>query len=343
MDYLVKNFPRSRYSSLAAGALPFIACALAAPYLNNYAISVLTLVFLFAFFGQAWNLILGFAGQLSLGQALFAGLGGYTAVILLSRYGVSPWLGIPAGVCAATTSGAIIAWLAFRFSVRGVHFALLTIAFAECTRVCFANWDFAGGTAGLFLPALGEDNQPLLTLRGGPLFAYAITLGLAAAGTIFTAWLRASWLGYVWRAMRDDEAAARALGIRTFGHKIAATAISAGMTGLGGAFYALINGSLFPDSMMGLMLSIEIITGPIIGGLGTVFGPLVGALFTVLLGQATGSFGQATGVFGLNMLAFGISLVLVVGFLPGGLWPATVALASRWRTSRRVPAMGPVE
>ena len=238
-----------------------------------------------------------------------------------------------AGIALATAAGAVIGWLGFRFALRGVHFALLTIAFAEFTRVVFSNWEFVGNTAGLFLPTLPPDNNPLLSLRGDAVFYYGVTLLLVAAGSAFTAWLRGSRLGYVWRAMRDEEAAARALGVRVFRHKVAAAAISAGMTGLGGAISALMAGSLFPDTAFGLSLSIEIIVGPIIGGLGTVFGPLIGAAFTILLAEGTGHVGQALGLFGLNTLAYGLALIAAIGMLPEGLWPA---IAAQWR--RRLPA-----
>ena len=167
----------------ALGALPFVGLAGLGPFLDGYALSVLTLVFLFAFYGQAWNLILGFAGQLSLGHALFAGLGGYATVTLILRYGLSPWLGLLAGIALATAAGAVIGWLGFRFALRGVHFALLTIAFAEFIRVVFSNWELVGGTAGLFLPTLPADNDPLLSLRGGAGFFYGVTLLLVAGGS----------------------------------------------------------------------------------------------------------------------------------------------------------------
>lgn len=321
-----------------AGTALFTALALAAPFIGDYHASLLALVFLFAFFGQAWNLMMGFAGQLSLGHALFVGIGGYTMGVLSTRYGVTPWLGLPAGAALSALAGAAIGWLGFRFALRGVHFALLTIAFAEFARVVFSSWNLVGGSAGLFLPAVVPGANPLATLRGDAAFFYLFTLLLAAAGTGFTAWLRRSSLGYVWRAMRDDEDAARALGVRAFRHKLLATAISGGMTGLGGGVYGLLNGALFPDSMMGMNLSIEIIVGPILGGLATAFGPLVGALFAVPLAHATSEIGASLGIFGLNTLAYGLALVLVVWVLPGGIWPA---LARLGRLRRAVPAPGP--
>ena len=315
-----------------AGAALFAGCAIAAPWLDGFTMSLLTLVFLFAWFGQAWNLAMGFTGQLSLGHALFAGLGGYAVVIITTRYGLSPWFGLLIGMPIAAAAGAAIGWLAFRFGVRDVYFALLAIAVAEMMRVIFSNWNFVGGTGGIFLPALSPTNEPLRTLRGGALFYYAAALFLATAGTALLAWLRGARIGYLWRALRDDEAAARALGVRAPQHKILACAISAAMTALGGALYAHLNGVIFPDSMMGMALSIQIIIGPILGGLGTVFGPLVGALVVVPLGEISGTLGQSLGISGMNSIGYGLALILLIGLLPGGLWPAIVAgVQSLWR------------
>ena len=315
---------RSQVLPCAVGLALFLCLAALAPFLSGFTLSVLTLVFLFGFFGQAWNLMTGFAGQLSLGHALYVGLGGYTVVLLSTRYGVSPWLGLAVGALIAALTGAVTGWLGFRFSVRGFHFALLTIAFAEFARVMFDNWDFVGGTAGLFLPAVPPGASSLTVLRGDGRFFYWAALTLAALGTALTAWLKHAYLGYVWRAIRDDEDAARALGVRAFRHKIAATSLSAGLTAIGGGLYGLLNGSLFPDSMMGLSLSIEIIIGPIVGGLGTALGPLVGALVVIPLAQMMSVLGASLSLYGLNSVAYGAVLIGVVWVVPQGIWPALV-------------------
>lgn len=315
----------------AIGVGLFVVFGLATPFLSGFALSVLTLVFLFAWFGQAWNVVMGFTGQLSLGHALFVGLGGYVTVMAEQGYGLSPWIGLGLGVCMAGCAGAAIAWLAFRFGVKDVYFALLAIACAEVVRIVFTNWGFVGGAGGIFLPALSETNMPLVSLRGGPRFFYLASLFLAGLGSVLLGWLRGSRLGFVWRALRDDEAAARALGVRALQHKMGACALSAGMTAVGGALFAHLNGVTFPDTMMGMGLSIQIIVGPILGGLGTVFGPLVGAALVVPLGEVTGALGERLGVAGLNTVAYGLCLIGLMALLPGGVWPALLGQVRGWR------------
>lgn len=317
-----QSLDRTRRLQWAGGILLFALLAALAPLLGGSILSVLTLVFLFGFFGQAWNLMTGFAGQLSLGHALYVGLGAYSTVLLSTRYGISPWLGLGAGALLAAAAGGVTGWLGFRFSVRGFHFALLTVAFAEFARIMFDNWDWVGGTAGLFLPVPPSGVSPLVVLRGDARFFYLMTLALVAAGTAITAWVKQSSVGYVWRAIRDDEDAARALGVRAFRHKLGASMLSAGLTAIGGGIYGMMNGSLFPDSLMGLSLSIEIIVGPIVGGLGTALGPLVGALLVIPLADLMTDLGGRHGLYGLNNVAYGLVLIAIIWLLPRGIWPA---------------------
>ena len=221
-----------------------------------------------------------------------------------------------------------------RFSVKGVHFALLTIAFAELTRVLFDNWELVGGTGGYFLKAINPAiNRPLESLRGGTLNFYMVFLAITVLGyTIVAALMNSRW-GYRWRALHEDEEAARALGVPALRSKIFVVAISAGLAGIGGGFMGLMQGSLFPDSIMGLRLSIEVLIAPIIGGLGSLFGPIVGAFFVVPLMEASNVLGQSTGLFGVNTLIYGVVILFVIAFLPEGIWPRVVGYL-RSKTSR---------
>ena len=260
----------------------------AAPlFANDYLLTVLILILYFAYTGQAWNIMMGFAGQLSLGHALYVGLGAYTAAALYVHFGIGPWLGMPVAILIAVACGAVIGFLAFRFGVAGVYFAILTIAFAEFARIGFDHFDWVGGSSGLFLPVAQYTPQRSRgNLRGQPVMFYYVILALTVAAFVLCHALLRSRVGYYWQAIREDEEAARSLGIDTFRYKMIAIVISAGMTALAGVFYAFYYNNLFPEQVFHISRSIEIILGPIIGGIGTLFGPIIGAFLLTGLSEA---------------------------------------------------------
>jgi len=312
---------RWRQRALTAGI--FVALLVAPLFADRYLLSVLTLILYFAYVGQAWNLMMGYAGQLSLGHALYVGLGAYVAALLWVYFGIGPWLGVFAAILIAACFGAFIGWLGFRFGVEGVYFALLTIAFAEFTRLAFDHLGFAGGSGGLFLPYQEQRLGEWWNLRGGQFLFYYVALLLAAGAVIVVARLTRSRLGYHWLAVREDETAARALGIDAFRAKMTAAVISSGMTAVGGVFYAFYYNNLFPAQIFDMSRSIEIILAPIVGGLGTIFGPVVGAFILTPLGESliavTGKFGiDAPGV---KAVFYGAVLMLIVILRPSGVWP----------------------
>lgn len=312
-------------------AVAFVLVMLFVPLVaSTFHLSVLTLIFLFAFVGVAWNLMMGFAGQLSLGHALYFGAGAYLVAILAERYGITPWLGLPLSFALGAALGCIVGALGFRFAVRGVYFALLTIAFAEFARIVFEHWGFVGRTGGFFLKALGPDNVPLLSLRGDSLFFYYALLVSLVGAWALAALLVRSPIGYRWRALRDDEDAARALGVRAFRMKLLVAAVSGGLTAIAGGWFGLIGGSLFPDSVFGMRISIEMILAPVIGGMGTLFGPILGAFLVIPLNEVSRDLAQSLGINGLNLLLYGVLLMAVIIVAPGGCWPW---LARRLRLS----------
>jgi len=301
-------------------ALPLVA--------DRYVLSVLTLIFYFAYVGQAWNLMMGYAGQLSLGHALYVGLGGYVAALLWLDFGIGPWLGVFAAVAVASGFGAAIGWLGFRFGIAGVYFALLTIAFAEFTRIGFDHLGFTGGAAGLFLPFEEKRLGEWWNLRGGQLLFYYLALALAAGAVVLVALLVRSRLGYRWLAVREDETAARALGIDAFAVKMAAVIISSAMTAVGGVFYAFYYNNLFPSQVFEMSRSIELILAPIVGGLGTVFGPVIGAFVLTPLGEALTAVTARVGVNapGVKAVFYGVTLIVIIYAMPTGIWPRLAGL-----------------
>jgi branched-chain amino acid transport system permease protein len=316
----------------AAGAtrrslLLFAALAVAlliAPWLaNDYLLTVLIVALYLAYTGQAWNIMMGFAGQLSLGNAIYAGLGAYVAAMLFTRYGIAPWIGLLAAMPVAAACGAIIGFIAFRFGVAGVYFAILTIAFAEFARIGFDHLSFVNASAGLFLPVAQYTHNDLWRLRGDPTMFYYVMLAATGLAFLLSRLLLRSRMGYFWLAIREDEQAARAAGIDTFRYKMYAVTISAAVTSFAGVFYAFFYNNLFPEQVFNISQSIEMILGPIIGGIGTLFGPILGAFVLTGLGESVTSIMGALGfdLPGAKQVFYGICLLMVVIALPGGIWP----------------------
>ncbi len=317
---LIEGVPRR---TLALMAL-LLALALVAPlFAGDYLLTVLIVIFYFAYVGQAWNIMMGFAGQLSLGHALYVGLGAYTAAALYVHFGVGPWLGLILAVPIAGLTGACIGFLAFRFRVGGVYFAILTIAFAEFARVGFDHLGWTGASAGLFLPVKQYAHNDLWRLRGLPVMFYYVLLAATVLAFVGCRMLLQSRVGYFWLAIREDEEAARSVGIDTFRYKMIAVVISAGMTAFAGVIFAFYYNNLFPEQVFNIAQSIEIILGPIVGGVGTLFGPILGAFVLTGLAETLTGVLAVAGIDlpGAKQVFYGICLLLVILALPDGVWP----------------------
>ena len=309
-------------------AVLLAALVVAPVFASDYLLTVLILILYFAYTGQAWNVLMGFAGQLSLGHALFVGLGAYTAAALYVHFGVAPWLGMPVAILVSVACGAIMGFLAFRFGVAGVYFAILTIAFAEFARIGFDHFAWVSGSSGLFLPVANYTRSDLWNMRGQPALFYYIILALTVAAFIACHLLLRSRIGYFWQAIREDEQAARSLGINTFRYKMIATVISAGMTAPAGVFYAFYYNNLFPEQTFFILRSIEIILGPFIGGVGTLFGPVIGAFLITGLSEGLQNILNLYGldVPGIKRVFYGLCLFAVIIVLPHGVWPPLARL-----------------
>jgi branched-chain amino acid transport system permease protein len=317
---LTDGVPRRGLMGLAGLSLALIAAPLAG---SDYLITVLIGVLYFAYVGQAWNIMMGFAGQLSLGHALYVGLGAYASAALYVHFGVGPWLGLWAAMASSAAVGAVIGFLAFRFGVGGVYFAILTIAFAEFARIGFDHWSWLGGSAGLFLPVANYARNDILTLRGSPTMFYYVVLTMTAAAFVLCHALLRSRIGYYWLAVRESPDAAQALGIDIFRCKMVAVLVSAAMTSLGGVLFAFYYNNLFPEQIFHISRSIELILGPIIGGIGTLVGPIVGAFLLTTLAETLSEVMRAVGIDlpGIKQVFYGFCLLMVVMFLPDGVWP----------------------
>jgi branched-chain amino acid transport system permease protein len=305
----------------AAGLAILLALLLAAPaLLGGYGLSVLILILYFAYVGQAWNIMMGFAGQLSLGHALYAGLGGYMAAGLYFHYGIGPWAGVFVAIAAAVAAAAVVGYLGFRFSLAGVYFALLTIAFAEFTRIGFDNWSWTGGSGGLFLK-VERGVTDLANLRGGSVLFYYVILALAAGAFVLCRLLLESRLGRYWLAIREDAEAAQAVGVPVLKCKMLAVALSAALTAVAGVWNAFYYNNLFPETAFAIGRSIEMTLSPIIGGLGTLFGPIVGAVVLTGLGEIFTAVGERLDIPGIKQIFYGLALLVIVMYRPAGVWP----------------------
>ena len=263
---------------------------------------------------QSWNMLGGYGGQFSFGHALFFGTGAYVQAIAQSTLGWNAWLALLAAVAASTCVAAFVGALTFRYGLKGSYFALVTLAFAEVFRILAVSVEFTGGGVGLMLP-LRESfaNMQFASRRG----YIGLVLGFVVAAMLVTAWLRHSRFGAQLQAVRDNEDAARAIGVDPWSVKLGAITLSAAFMGAGGAFYVQVFQYIDPGLAFGPTSSVEALVAAIVGGMGTLWGPVLGAAVLHLLGELTRNlFGQLPG---LNMIVYGSVLVLIVMFVPRGL------------------------
>lgn len=309
----------SRRQFLGALAAAGLLLALLAPkVLSNYTTNMLVLVFSSAALSQSWNVLGGYAGQMSLGHAAFFGVGAYTSTLLLVRLAVTPWLGMLAGGLLAVALGLFVGYLAFRYGIRGVYFVLITLAFAEGLRVIDSNWDFTGGASGLLLPTVLEDSWWKMQFASVAPYYY-VSLGLMLALTIGVALIARSPLGLFFAAIRENEDAAAALGVNLLRYKLIAMAISAFMAATAGTFYAQYINFIDPGTTFSIEVSLQAILSAVVGGMGTVAGPVVGSFVLTPLSQLVE---RVVGAYrGLQTIIYGFLLIGIVLLAPGGLWP----------------------
>jgi len=273
-----------------------------------------TTTLFFALLGQSWNILGGYGGQVSFGHAVFFGTGAYVSAVLQVRFGLDAWTSAAIAVAAGALVGAFIGALSFRYGLRGSYFALVTLAFAEVFRVLVNAWDFTGSGFGMLVPM--KPGAASLQFADRTWFYYAILLLVVLAYAI-TWRVERSRFGAYLLAIRENEDAARALGINAFRIKLAAITLSGAMAAVAGVFY--IQYYLFVDSHVGYgpAMSVNALLAPLIGGAGTVLGPLIGAIALGSLAELTSALlGKQPGV---NLLAYGVLLLVILRFLPNGL------------------------
>jgi len=289
------------------------------PYHRDLAIKVL----LFAMLAQAWNILAGYCGQVSLGHAVFFGAGAYTSSALQMAFGVNPWLGMVIGVVLAVALSQVIGYPCFR--LRGHYFAIATIAIGEIIHTLAINWEFIGGARGLTLP-IRQDSLLAFQFSGTKYVYYYVILALMAGCFLATWWIERSRIGYYLRAIREDTDAAQSVGVPVARYKLIAIAMSAAFSSIGGTFYAQYVLYLDPDSVFPLSLSILVCLLAVVGGVGTLWGPLVGTALMIPLSEFTRIKFGGTGS-GVDLIIYGALLTTVATFQPTGL----VGLVRKWR------------
>ena len=305
---------------LALGALLAFPLVFTLPFPRH----VMIMIFLYAMLAQAWNLLAGYCGQISLGHAVFFGTGAYTSSVLVREFGLTPWIGMLAGALVAVALSQVIGYPVFR--LRGHYFAIATIAVGEIVQTLMINWDWVGGARGLFVPIKRPDSFLNFQFHESKQTYYYIALGFLLLALWITQRITRSRSGYYFRAIREDQDAAASLGIPVARYKQRAMALSAGLTALGGSFYAQYILFIDPESVLPLSLSILICLVAVLGGVGTLWGPVIGAAILVPLSEGTRIYLGGTGK-AIDLLVFGALIVLVSVFQPGGI----MALAQRGR------------
>ena len=301
----------------AAGLAAAVIYPLLAP---NYFVNIGMLVFFVAFLGQSWNLSGGFAGQTSFGHVVFFGTGAYTSTILQVTYGWNPWLAWPAAMLAGAIVGWVIAFLSFRAGLRGSYFALITLAFAEVFRILANSVPFTRGGLGMLIKA---DPRPLNFQFKDPLWVYYLALALCVISLVIAWRLSRNRFGARLVAVRENEDAARALGIDVFAEKVKVLTLSGAMCAAGGTFYAQKYLYIDPNIAFGVDKSVEMLLVSMVGGAGTIFGPLIGSVALTAINEITRGLAAVVpalkNVQPLSLVVYGVMLVLIVARLPDGL------------------------
>jgi branched-chain amino acid transport system permease protein len=303
---------------VAAEGLGLLALALlvaAPPFLSPYGLEILISVMLIGYLGTAWNILGGYAGQFSFGHAAYFGIGAYTSTLVFLRWGVSPWLGMLAGGVLAAAFGLGAGYLSFRYGLRGPYFSLVTLAFAEMLRVIAVNTKAVGSSLGLVIPT--REPAPGSFVFASKLPYYYVILALVLGAVWITRRIARSKLGYSLSAIRENEDAAEASGVDPLRVKLSAMAVSSFLTALGGTFYAQYFAYIDPTITFGPSVSIQALLPAIVGGAGTVLGPLIGAF--VLTPVSELSRAAVRGRAGVDVMLYGLVLILVISFLPQGI------------------------
>jgi branched-chain amino acid transport system permease protein len=312
-----KAFAQRRRRDLILAACIIVVAALVPLFVKDvYVQNIMVLTLLYAALSQSWNILSGYCGQISLGHALYFGLGAYTTALLYTKFGVLPWFGMIGGGLVSAAIAMALGYPCFRLG--GHYFVIATIVIAEIALILFQNWDWAGAALGITLPMSRHDSWATLQFARNKLPYFYFALGLACVAWFVTWWLEDSKWGYWWRAVKDNPIAAESLGVVVFNSKMGAAAVSAFLVAIGGAFYAMFVSYIDPESVMGFQFSLLMALPAVLGGIGTLWGPMLGAVILIPLTELTRSYIGGSGK-GVDLIVYGGLIIAISLARPQGL------------------------
>lgn len=303
-------------------------CAVLPFVLDDQTETVAVRTLIFAIMAVGWNLMSGYGGMFSFGHAAFFGIGAYTDAYLLVQHGVSPWIAMVVGAVLSAAAGTLIAFLCLRYKLAGPYFALATFAFAQVFLLAVQNIDALNRTEGFNVPILSEDSWSMMQWKAGSPVYFWIPLGILALGLLGTIAFVHSRTGQYAQAVRDDETAAASLGINVMRVRLVTVAASCALTSVAGSFYTQYYFFVGPEQGFGSAVSVNAIVPAVIGGIGTIWGPLVGAMIVGPLSEAIadvlreppGFLSFLEGLGGLDVAVYAALLILIVLFMPKGIY-----------------------
>lgn len=294
----------------AAAAIPLVA--------GQHILTALIVALHASYLALAWNVAAGYAGQFSLGHSLFYGIGAYASTMLYLKLGLTPWAGMFAGAAIAGVVGVLLALGVYRYNVRGIFFALVTLGAAEVAKGLADNWDWIKGPVGILLTMKAAPGE-FFFLRREPY--YYVALAMVVVMIVISLVLERSRLGQHFLAVREDEAAAEASGVDTYRAKTIAIGLSAALTAFAGSFYAQFYLYVSPETVFTFEPQLTMMLGTMVGGAGTALGPVLGSVLFSGLGEALRNlpFENTRQVVIGSKLVYAILLIVILIYLPGGL------------------------
>jgi branched-chain amino acid transport system permease protein len=323
-----KDFPRLDLG-VALGALAFLLVFPALPH-SSFAMTTMIQFLMFSLYGMGWNTIGGYAGQVDLGKAQYNGIGAYTTAVMMVRWDVPFWVSMPVGMALAVCWSFIIGYPLFR--LKGHYFAIATIATSLILKDVFEAWDFVGAAKGLEIPIRKHLPDFMYLQFKQDYYYYYILLALFLLGLLYLNAFRHSRLGFQLRAIKDNEDVAKSLGIDAHWCKIKAYAVATAFVAVVGSFHACYNFNIEPEDVMSLDLSILIAMMALLGGAGSLWGPIIGAAILVPLKSYLGDWlGASSGMVGLNLVIYGAIIMFIAAVQPRGVWGIVQAVRARRR------------